>query len=58
MHFSGKMVGTMLTYTKLGMKINYLTFFKILKVYSILVRFLNKVNRQYCYILFFLQKIL
>lgn len=51
MHFSGKMVGTMLTYTKLGMKINYLTF-KILKVYSILVRFLNKVNRQYCYILF------
>lgn len=28
MHFSGKMVGTVLTYTKLGMKINYLTFLK------------------------------
>ena len=53
MHFSGKMVSTVLTYTKLGMKINYLIF-KNIKSYSIFVEFLNKVNRQYCYILFFL----
>ncbi|KEQ46325.1 hypothetical protein TZ89_00565 [Streptococcus oralis subsp. oralis] len=38
MHFSGKMVGTMLTYTKLGMNINYLIF-KNTKSYSIFVGF-------------------
>ena len=53
MHFSGKMVSTVLTYTKLGMKINYQILYNM-KVYNSFCRFVEEKNQKYCYILFFL----